>query len=129
MFSQFDEIKWLFPPEDWARVYRESAATVVVRRTSDNAQFISEHEVLLFHPMLGVDQLRAIAGAPDSRVRVIYELAGYLAYREDPSRATLLAELISSSADQLSSSDRTVLLRAIDRYNGRNVAVQRLQGQ
>lgn len=113
------ELERTFPIAEWARVYREAPAVVVVRRALENADFISRHEISVFHPMLSAEQLRRVARQPESFLRLIYEMALYLAYREDSSAADVFSELVFYR-DDVSNAERAELLRHAARFNSGN---------
>ncbi len=90
-----NELKVLFPRSEWARVFVEPSAAVVLRRTDANREFILRYEPRYFHPQLAREKLLAMARDPGARSRLITEMADYLRYREDGGVCAILGYLLS----------------------------------
>jgi hypothetical protein len=76
------ELQRLFPPADWARIYRDPGVVLVVARRPENAALIARFELRHFHPMLSAEQFDALAAGP-FLPRLLEEMAVYLAFRTD----------------------------------------------
>jgi len=124
------ELQKIFPMARWARVYREQAAVVVVRRSPQNRELIEKYAIRYFHPMLSEVRLRRLAGDAYIYPRLIREMATYLAYREDIPMADLFAELLTEHGRGISGGLRRELLRHAQRHNAASnklkTALQRL---
>lgn len=84
------ELQVLFPRRNWARIYRDPGAVLLVRRLPQYARLIEDYELRHFHPMMTEDMFRRLARSPTSRHRLVHEVSVYLAYRRDPRIAGLL---------------------------------------
>jgi len=102
----------LFPLEEWAVVYWESATILMLRRTAENQPVIAAHEIAYFSPRLSGEQIIAMARDPHVFPKLMGELADYLTYREDDEIAQAFARLIVVPHDEL---DRTQRARLIER--------------
>ncbi len=120
------ELDILFPRAQWARVYREGPAVVVLRRTAANQALIQRYEQLYFHPARAPAELRALARRPASYQRLLEEMADYLAYREDAPLAALFAELWSQPPRPTESGWREQVLRQARRANTGDHNLRRL---
>lgn len=89
----------LFPAHAWARIYRDSAATLVLKRTPENAELISRFEWHQFHPMMNSHQLDVVALHPAKATRLFEEMVIYLAYREDMAIAAQLVRLANRNPE------------------------------
>lgn len=78
------ELERLFPPSTWARVFREAAAVLVLRRSPENAAVIERYELRYFHPLLDDRQFRRILADRIAAPRLVLEIGDYLTYRQDP---------------------------------------------
>lgn len=94
-----DELTRLFPAYAWARVYRDSGAVLVVRRTPQNQALIQQYELRFFHPMMQDDDLRRRFDNPRILPRLTEEMGIYLAYRKDERIASLWAEILGARPD------------------------------
>lgn len=88
--STSSELTNLFPRNEWAPVFREPGATLVLRRTDAHRELILRHELRYFSPLLSDDKLIAMASDPFARERVIGEIEGYLKYRPDARVCSIL---------------------------------------
>ncbi|MBI3776106.1 MAG: hypothetical protein HY273_11245 [Gammaproteobacteria bacterium] len=111
------ELERLFPITEWARIYREPSAVVVLRRTAENSALIERYEIFSFHPMLPAAVLRTMAQRPQSYARLMYEMATYLTYREDTPMTDLFAELLFLNS-AMTNAERLELLQHVARLNG-----------
>lgn len=103
----------LFPLEEWALVYWESATMLMVRRTAENQPLIAAHEIAYFSPRLSGEQVTAMAKDPQVFPRLLGELADYLTYREDDEIASVFAKLIAGSRDRLDPAWRAQLIEHV----------------
>ena len=110
------ELDRMFPISEWARVYREPSAVVVLRRIAENNELIKRYELLYFHPLLSSVLITQIAQRPKSHLRLMQEMATYLTYREDLPVADAFAHLVFSSGD-LNSTEQLDLLQRARRFN------------
>lgn len=102
-----------FPDKDWARVYRESAGVLVLRRSAENAELIRRHEVRVFHPRLPMARLMAIVAQPADRQRAVDEAVAYLAFQQDNTIAAWLNKVANSDPGLVvSESHRDLLAKA-----------------
>lgn len=97
IISLRNEMKYVFPRTEWARVYLEPSAAVVVRRSEQNRELISKYELRYFHPGLSHEKLATMARDPGARDRLVEEMAYYLAYRSDKRICDLLGSILYSS--------------------------------
>ncbi len=112
-----DELATLFPARDWARIYRDPGGILVVRRTPQNQELISQYEIRHFHPMMPDDGLRARAGNPDVVPRLAFEMGAYLAYRKDKRIAGLWEEILAAQPNLRNQPDIQRLLQQAQEYN------------
>jgi hypothetical protein len=95
--SLANEMTLLFPRADWARVYVEPSAAVVVRRNEANRDLISRYELRYFNPHLPSEKLVAMARDPGARGRLLTEMADYLRYRNDAAVCDVLVSLLGDT--------------------------------
>lgn len=100
----------LFPMEDWAPVYFESATLVMVRRSPQNARLIGENEIQYFSPRRTGEQNRQLARDPQVYPKLAQEIAAYLRYRTDREIADAFAEIILMPHPQLDRDRRLVFV-------------------
>jgi len=112
------ELTTLFPDSEWAEVYRDPAAVLVLKRTPQNAALISQYEIHYFYPVLSDTSLRTKASDPDKRPRLAEEMGVTLAYRKDDRIATLWAEILAASPELRKQPRIQELLRQALKYNG-----------
>ena len=105
----------LFPVNQWARIYRDPAAALVVKRTPENAELIALFELRHFHPMMNAQQLDRLAMNYHVLSRLLDEMAVYLAYRKDDRMAREFARLVRRSPAAL---DSMLLRRYLDQATG-----------
>jgi hypothetical protein len=119
--TEVKEIQLLFPPAQWAPLYQENGASLVIRRVPENAELIANFELLHYQPYrYSFDDFRHQAVDPRIYPRLMHEMSTYLAYRRDVRVSALFAELLSpgeNAYQSLPANKRTRLaLRAL-RYN------------
>jgi len=90
------EMSTLFPEQDWAAVYHDEAAALMVRRTPQNAALIREHEAHYFNPAFSDANLLERAGDPEILPVLAEEMGDYLAYREDDRISAVWSEILTS---------------------------------
>lgn len=78
-----DELRIAFPNHAWARIYRDSAGVLVVRRNAEHQQIIDLFESKWFHPMYENSKLSELAANPLVRRSLFTECVVYLAFRKD----------------------------------------------
>jgi len=88
-----DELRLLFPNQTWARIYRDMAGVLVVRRTAEHQAIIEAFEAKSFNPMFPLPKLFELAGDPSVRPELIRECVVYLAFRRDDRIAGWLSGL------------------------------------
>ena len=94
------EIQVLFPPGQWAPLYQENGALLVMRRAPENADVIRDYETLYYQPYrYSFDDFRRLATDPRIYPRLMYEMSTYLVYRRDQRVSALFAELLSPGAN------------------------------
>lgn len=98
-----EELQLLFPNHAWARIYRDPAGVLVVRRTPEHQKIIDRFEVSVFHPMFPDMKLRELALQPDTRQRALYEALVYLAFRRDDRIAAWVSWLTAEMSGQVDS--------------------------
>lgn len=119
------ERRILFPPEQWALLYSEPVAMLLVRRTPENAPLIERYEIRYFEPLrLNYDDLARLANDPAIYPRLMHEMATYLSYRSDPLIAEVFAQFIAAPQASLPITERLVLLGRVANFNGANAAVR-----
>ncbi|MBI5430501.1 MAG: hypothetical protein HY938_08605 [Nitrosomonadales bacterium] len=111
------ELGTLFPERDWAEVYRDEAAILVVRRTPQNAALIRQYENFFFSPVLSDASLRERANDPEVLPRLAEEMGDHLAYRQDERIAVLWAEILMAHPDLENRPQIRQLLAQALRYN------------
>lgn len=109
--------RWQFPIEEWAAVYWEPAAMVMLKRTEANRSLIERHEIMYFTPFRSDAELRALAGQRDAAPQLARELADHLAWRKDDRLAVLLADMLLDPRQMLPLEQRLALLRRAQRSN------------
>lgn len=90
-----NELKYIFPRTQWARLYVEPSAAVIVRRNEQNRDLISKHELRYFHPGLSSEKLVTMARDPGARDRLLIEMTEYLMYRSDSSICAVIRSLLT----------------------------------
>jgi len=88
------EMDTLFPLSEWAGVYHDESAVLMVRRTPQNADLISEHEAHFFNPAYSRSNLMTRARDPDILPTLATEMGDYLAYRNDDRIASVWANIL-----------------------------------
>ncbi len=122
-----NEIELLFPPAHWAPLYHENGASLVIRRTPENAAVIRDYETVYYQPFRYLfDDFRRLATDPRVYPRLMHEMGTYLAYRRDLRVSDLFAELLMSSGNLLPVEQRTLLIERALRFNSGNGNLQRL---
>jgi hypothetical protein len=111
------EASALFPEQDWAAVYHDEAAVLMVRRTPQNAALIREHEAHYFNPALSDTSLLERAGDPEVLPVLAEEMGDNLAYREDDRIAAVWAEILISHPELGSRPHIRQLLGKVLKYN------------
>ncbi len=107
----------LFPDKEWATVYRDQAAVLLVRRTPEHAKLIAENEIYLFSPVLSnTSLLKQVRDSLDLLVLSV-EMERYLAFRQDKRIATLLAGILGKSAELRHNAMIQTLLGKVLKYN------------
>lgn len=119
------EIELLFPPAQWAPLYHENGASLLLRRTPENAGMIRNYETLYYQPFrYSFDDFRRLAS--DSRIypRLMHEMGTYLTYRRDPRVSVLFAELLAQAGNLLSAQQRAHLASRALRFNAEDGNLQ-----
>jgi len=111
------ELDALFPDAEWAEVYRDPAAVLVLRRTPQNDALIRQYEIHYFYPVLSDASLRAKAEDPEKLPRLAEEMGISLAYRKDDRIAALWAEILAASPDLRKQPRIQELLKLALKYN------------
>jgi len=93
------EMETLFPLSEWAAVYHDESAVLVVRRTPQNADLISEQEAHFFNPAYSRANLITRAQDPYILPMLAREMGDYLAYREDQRIASVWADILDQHAE------------------------------
>jgi len=113
-----NEIQLLFPPAQWASLYHENGASLVIRRTPENAEIIRNYETMYYQPYrYSFDDFRRLATDPRVYPRLMHEMGTYLAYRRDPRVSALFAELWLQAGDVISAEQRARLVKRALRFN------------
>lgn len=89
-----EEMMALFPSSQWAIVYSEPEASVVVRRTPQHEALIRKFEIRRFHPLTPANQLVSMARGMRSVAQLAKDVVNYLSYRHDPAIAAALADIL-----------------------------------
>lgn len=113
-----------FPLSEWAAVYAEPAALLMLRRAPANQALIARYELLYFAPARSTEELRRLAHAPEIMPRLARELADYLAWRQDARIAALLAELATDERPLMSADFRRWLVQWARRANPDDAALR-----
>jgi len=116
--------RWQFPIEEWAAVYWEPAAMVMLRRSEANRALIERYEIRIFTPFRTTAELRALANQPAIAPWLARELADHLAWRRDDRLAALLADILRDPRSALSADQRVALLRRAQRSNAGSLPLQ-----
>ncbi|MBI3774896.1 MAG: hypothetical protein HY273_04975 [Gammaproteobacteria bacterium] len=120
-----NELQMLFPPAQWAPLYHENGASLVIRRTLQNAEIIRDYETHYYLPFrYSFDDFRRLA--TDSRIypRLMHEMSTYLAYRRDPRVSVLFAELLQHAGNSLPVEQRARLVERALRFNSEDGNLQ-----
>ncbi|MCB1888219.1 MAG: hypothetical protein KDH20_11490 [Rhodocyclaceae bacterium] len=96
--GQTAELQVLFPSRDWARIYRDPAGALVLRRTLAHREIIETYEARWFHPSLPLARLDALAGNGQTATTLYHEALVYLAYRRDDRIAAWLKARLPGGA-------------------------------
>jgi hypothetical protein len=111
------EMSTLFPRQNWAVVYHDEAAVLMVRRTPQNEALIREHEAYFFNPSFSDANLLARAKDPEVLPALAEEMGDHLAYREDDRIASVWAEILVSHPELESRPHIRQLLAKALKYN------------
>ncbi|MFZ5524342.1 MAG: hypothetical protein ACOY9D_09730 [Pseudomonadota bacterium] len=111
------EVSALFPVQDWAAVYHDEAAVLMVRRTPQNEALIREHEAHYFNPAFSNASLLERAEDPAILPALAEEMGDHLAYREDDRIAAVWAGILMSHPELGSRPHIRQLLRKALKYN------------
>lgn len=111
------EASALFPERDWAAVYHDEAAVLMVRRTPQNAALIREHEAHYFNPAFSDANLLERANDPELLPVLAEEMGDHLAYREDDRIAAVWTEILTSHPELASRPHIRQLLAKALKYN------------
>ena len=111
------EMSTLFPEQDWAAVYHDEAAVLMVRRTPQNQALIREHEAHYFNPAFSDASLFARARDPEVLPVLAEEMGDNLAYRENDRIAAVWAEILTSHPELRSRPHIRQLLGKALKYN------------
>lgn len=87
----------MFPPEEWAAVFLEPTAIVMVRRVEQNRDIIARYELRFFQPRIARDQFRALSANPGALPRLAQETSDYLFFKNDKYIAFLFSEMLTSA--------------------------------
>ncbi len=113
-----NEIQLLFPPAQWAPLYHENGASLVIRRTPENAEIIRNYETFYYQPYrYSFDDFRRLAADPRIYPRLMHEMGTYLAYRRDLRVSGLFVELLSRQGELLPAEQRAALAKRALRFN------------
>lgn len=122
-----EELQRLFPRSQWAPIYGEAGAMLLLRRTPDNAALIQYFETTLFQinraPLV---EFTRVATDPEAYPRLMHEMANYLAYKTDARVAALFADLMTQYESRLPIAQRTMLVTRALRYNRSNNVLAQL---
>ena len=90
-----DSMSPLFPPSNWARIYSDPFAVLLLRRIPQNDELIRQYEIRYFFPGFADDKLRSMSGDSEILPRLTFEMGVYLAHREDERIANIWAEILT----------------------------------
>lgn len=112
----------LFPNDQWACVYHDPLAMLVMRRTPQNQALIQQYELRFFNPVMPDDVLRKLEG--DARIlpRLAEEMGIYLAYRSDEHIAGRWASILAANPHLRDRPHIQQLLKQALEYNGDKLA-------
>jgi hypothetical protein len=113
------ELNILFPAWQWARIYREVGAILVVKRTPQNQALINLYELQYFTPQYDDDQLNALVRNAAILPRVAFEMGVYLAYRSDERIARLWEDILTNHPALRNNPDIRQLLEKALKYNNK----------
>lgn len=117
------ELKLLFRQDQWAPIFAEENAIVMVRRIPQNAQLINRYLLTLFTPQINARQVAAIRQDQRGALRLAAEMGVYLSCRRDERIADLFAGLVADPALGISERERRQLLELARRQNGESDAL------
>ena len=124
------EIELLFPPAQWAPLYHENGASLLLRRTPENADVIRNYEAVYYQPFrYSFDDFRRLAADVRVYPRLMHEMGTYLAYRRDPRVSALFVELLMRAGNVLSAEQRAHLIKRALRFNSEDGNLQQLAQQ
>ena len=122
------EQRVLFPPQQWALLYSEPVAMLLLRRTPENAALIERYEIRYFEPLhLNHDDVARLANDPAIYPRLMHEMATYLSYRSDPLIAEVFAQFIGAPHASLARVERLNLLASVSSFNHDSEALKRVR--
>ena len=122
-----NEIQLLFPPAQWASLYHENGASLLIRRSAENAEIIRDYETTYYQPYrYSFDDFRRLAANPQVYPRLMHEMGTYLAYRRDPRVSALFAELLAQAGNLLPTQLREHLVSRALRFNPENGNLQQM---
>lgn len=105
------ELQQVFTRDAWVPVYWEPAAVTLVRRTERNRAVIERYGISLFRPLMTVERVARLTADPQAHRVLAREMADYLAFRDDPAIAAVLADLLMRPNPALGAAERAALAR------------------
>ena len=112
----------LFPNDQWACVYHDPLAMLVMRRTPQNQALIQQYELRFFNPTMPDDVLRKLEGDDRILPRLTEEMGIYLAYRHDEHIAERWANILAANPYLRNRPRIQQLLKQALEYNGGRLA-------
>ena len=124
------ERRVLFPPQQWALLYSEPVAMLLLRRTPENAALIERYEIRYFEQLhLNYDDVVRLANDPAIYPRLMHEMATYLSYRSDPLIAEVFAQFIGAPHTSLGLGERLNLLARVSNFNHQSEALKQVRAR
>ncbi len=118
------ETERVFTPNNWAPVYWEPNAIVLLKRTPENLKLLQEYELHLFMPHITEQQFRSHYLNVFAARRLAKETSVYLSFREDYRMSRLFSELIVRPGLGLSKSGRLAMVLSALKYNQESLELQ-----
>ena len=119
-----DELRILFPKQQWARVYRDTGAVLVLRRTPQNQALIQQYELHFFFPNMRDDELHKQTEDVNTLPRLAEEMGVYLAFCKNERIAESWARILAANPDLRNHPRIQQLLQQAQRYNSSSKLAQ-----
>ncbi|MFQ5560576.1 MAG: tetratricopeptide repeat protein, partial [Nitrospinota bacterium] len=118
----------MFSSNGFVPVYKEEAATVLVKKEGRNQKVLDLFEIKHFDPFWSKAKFRSLASDETVYPDLMREMSTYLTYRADSFVADIFGELILSENSVLSADKKLALIEHAQKFNQRNSWLKAAEG-